>query len=163
MHPTSLVKPGNPVAKIKFLAAAALSEVDGLVFGALRNRFANELGRRDYVTGEMWKNKPPFRLALNKAASNEIACHCKHSAGRGEMKFYKSGAALAQDLDGGPFPAYPSGKSWSKASDMTGSGKKFYHNVQDWFRKKFYHKDISGADFATLGVLQAARFAGTLG
>ena len=111
MHPTSLVKPGDPVAKIKFLAAEALSEVDGLVFGALRNRFANELGRQDYVTGDLWKNKPPFRLALNKAASNEIACHCKHSAGRGEMKFYKSGAALAQDLDGGPFSAYPSGKS----------------------------------------------------
>ena len=34
--------------------------------------FANELGRRDYVTGEMWKNKPPFRLCLNKAASDEI-------------------------------------------------------------------------------------------
>ena len=25
------------------------------------------------MTGEMWKQKPPFRLALNKAASDEIA------------------------------------------------------------------------------------------
>jgi len=31
-------------------------------------RIANELGRRDYVTGEMWKSKPPFRLVLNKAS-----------------------------------------------------------------------------------------------
>ena len=78
------------------------------------------------------------------------------------MKFYESGAALAQDmgvsvskmeesieahyqaslktakdLDGGPYPAYPSGKSWDEASGKTGSGKKFYHNV------------ISGAEFAT--------------
>ena len=41
-----------------------------------------------------------------------------------------------QDPDGGPFPAYLSGKSWDEASGKTGSGKKFYHNV------------ISGADFA---------------
>ena len=148
VHPTGLVKPDDPDAKIKFLAAEALRGVGGLVFDAHGNRFANELGRRDYVMGEMWKNKPPFRLALNKAASDEIAWHCKHYTGRGVMKFYESGAALAQDMgvsvskmeesieahyqaslktakdpDGGPFPAYPSGKSWDEASGKTGSGK----------------------------------------
>ena len=34
--------------------------------------FVVRLGRRDYVTGEMWKNKPPFRLCLNRAAADEI-------------------------------------------------------------------------------------------
>ena len=82
VHPTGLVKLGDPDAKIKFLAAEALCGVGGLVFDALGNRFANELGRRDYVTGELWKNKPPFRLALNKAASDEIVWHCKHCTGR---------------------------------------------------------------------------------
>merc|ERR1712032_138785 len=107
-----------------------------------------------YVTGEMWKNKPPFRLCLNKAASEEIHWHCKHYTGRGVMKFYESGEALAKDMgvsvstleatheahyqaakktekdpDGGPWPAYPSGKSWDDASGKTGSGKKFYHNI----------------------------------
>merc|ERR1712125_191086 len=111
------------------------------------NRFANELGRRDYVTGEM---------CLNKAASDEIIWHCKHYTGRGVMKFYESGEALAKDMgvplakleaaheahyqaakktekdpDGGSWPAYPSGKSWDEASGKTGSGKKFYHNVID--------------------------------
>merc|ERR1712048_1407351 len=86
------------------LAAEALRGVGGLVFDANGKRFANELGRRDYVTGEMWKNKPPFRLVLNKAASDEIMWHCKHYTGRGVMKFYETG-----------------GKS--------GSGKKFYHNI----------------------------------
>ena len=38
--------------------------------------------------------------------------------------------------DGGPYPAYPSGKSWDEASGKTGSGKNIYHKV------------ISGADFA---------------
>merc|ERR1711988_137680 len=126
----------------------------GLVLDANGNRFANELGRRDYVTGEMWKNKPPFRLALNKAASDEIIWHCKHYTGRGVMKFYETGADLAKDMgvpvskmeaaheahyqasqkaakdpEGGAWPAYPSGKSWDEPSGKTGSGKKFYHNV----------------------------------
>jgi len=154
VHPTGLVKPDDPDAKIKFLAAEALRGVGGLVLDANGMRFANELGRRDYVTGEMWKNKPPFRLCLNKAASEEIIWHCKHYTGRGVMKFYENGAALAQDMgiavsvleqthdehyqaakktekdpDGGSWPAYPSGRSWDEASGKTGSGKKFYHNI----------------------------------
>jgi hypothetical protein len=39
----------------------------------------------------MWKNKGPFRLCLNKAASDEIIWHCKHYTGRGVMKFFESG------------------------------------------------------------------------
>ena len=42
---------------------------------------------------------------------------------------------MAQDPDGGPYPAFPSGNSWDEASSKTGSRKKSYHNV------------ISGADF----------------
>jgi len=70
------------------------------------------------------------------------------------MKFYKSGQALARDMgisvsvleatmeahyqaaekteedpDGGPWPAYPSGKSWDEPSGKTGAGKKFYTHV----------------------------------
>merc|ERR1711920_809793 len=154
VHPTGLVKPDDPDAKIKFLAAEALRGVGGLVLNAYGDRFANELGRRDYVTGEMWKNKPPFRLALNKAASDEIIWHAKHYTGRGVMKYYESGEALAKDMgvplsvleeehekhfqaakkqekdpDGGSWPAYPSGKTWDEASGKTGSGKKFFHNI----------------------------------
>merc|ERR1712054_519384 len=154
VHPTGLVKPDDPDAKIKFLAAEALRGVGGLVLDKEGKRFANELGRRDYVTGEMWKNKPPFRLVLNAAAAKEIEWHCKHYTGRGVMKFYENGAKLAEDMgvplqtlvdetekhyqaakktekdpDGGAWPAYPSGKSWDEASGKTGSGKKFYHNI----------------------------------
>merc|ERR1711990_297106 len=154
VHPTGLVKPDDADAKIKFLAAEALRGVGGLIFNKDGRRFANELGRRDYVTGEMWKNKAPFRLVLNKAASDEIHWHCKHYTGRGVMKYYASGEDLAKDMgipvqtlidthqqhyeasqkaakdpDGGQWPAYPSGKSWDAASGPTGSGKKFYHNV----------------------------------
>merc|ERR1712151_1105339 len=154
VHPTGLVKPDDPDAKIKFLAAEALRGVGGIILNKDGQRFANELGRRDYVTGEMWKNKPPFRLCLNKAAAEEIHWHCKHYTGRGVMKFYETGEALAKDMgvplavlidthdehcqaakktekvpDGGSWPAYPSGKSWDEPSGKTGSGKKFYHNI----------------------------------
>ena len=30
-----------------------------------------------------------------------------------------------KDPDGGPYPAYPSGKTWDEPSGKTGSGKKF--------------------------------------
>merc|ERR1719453_1161786 len=154
VHPTGLVKPDDADAKIKFLAAEALRGVGGLILNKEGKRFANELGRRDYVTGEMWKNKAPFRLVLNKAASDEIIWHCKHYTGRGVMKFYASGEEFAKDInvplsvleqthqahyeaakkmekdpEGGSWPAYPSGKSWDEASGKTGSGKKFYHNI----------------------------------
>merc|ERR1712100_232138 len=132
----------------------ALRGVGGLVLNKNGERFANELGRRDYVTGEMWKNKPPFRLCLNEAASTEIIWHCKHYHGRGVMKKFDSGAELAKEMgvdvkvlaqahqehyeaskkqekdpDGGSWPAYPSGKTWDEPSGKTGSGKNFFHNI----------------------------------
>merc|ERR1711959_178591 len=128
--------------------------VGGLIFDANGKRFANEVGRRDYVTGEMWKNKPPFHLTLNNAAATEMIWHAKHYTGRGVMKYYENGKAFAEDIgvdvnvlveehnrhfeagkkmekdpEGGPWPAYPSGKCWDEPSGKTGSGKKFYHNV----------------------------------
>ena len=51
------------------------------------SHFANELEERDYVIGEMWKNKPPFGLAMNKTMSDDVAWHCKHYTGRGVRTF----------------------------------------------------------------------------
>ena len=130
VSPRGVVKPDDPDAGTKFLVKEA-------VHG---NRLANELGRRecltgemwkkDCVTGEMWKKKPPFRLALNRAASDEIARHCR------VRKLHESGTALAEDpeapvskmpdsseahdqaslksakdWDGEPYPAFASEKS----------------------------------------------------
>merc|ERR1719157_507507 len=44
---------------------------------------------------------------------------------------YAAAMKTEKDPDGGPHPAYPSGKSWDDASGKTGSGKKFYHNIID--------------------------------
>jgi flavocytochrome c len=148
VHPTGLVKPDDADAKVKFLAAEALRGVGGVLIDREGKRFANELGRRDYVTGRMWKNKPPFRLCLNSKASKEIHWHVEHYKGRGVMKYYASGRDLAKEMgipekviedtfndhtslgqkqesdpDGGKYDAYPTGKS----HDVW--GKKFFHNL----------------------------------
>jgi flavocytochrome c len=148
VHPTGLVKPDDADAKVKFLAAEALRGVGGVLIDKEGKRFANELGRRDYVTGRMWKNKPPFRLCLNSKAAKEIHWHVEHYCGRGVMKRYASGSELAKEMgidvsvlkatfdehtaigekqlanvDGGQYDAYPNGKSY----DVW--GKKFFHNL----------------------------------
>jgi succinate dehydrogenase/fumarate reductase flavoprotein subunit len=148
VHPTGLVHPDEPDAKVKFLAAEALRGVGGIIIDANGKRIANELGRRDYVTGRMNANKGPFRLLLNKKASEEIAWHCKHYRSRKIMKFYETGADIAKEMgidykvleqtmaeyntyakqmeecggDGGPYDAYPKGKSFDPF------GKKFFVN-----------------------------------
>merc|ERR1712178_405573 len=104
VHPTGLVHPEEPDAKVKFLAAEALRGVGGVLLDMEGKRFCNELGRRDYVTGMMWKNKgftqgntTGFFLCLNGKASEEITWHCKHYKGRGLMKSYSSMAEFAKE------------------------------------------------------------------
>ncbi|EPS96269.1 hypothetical protein FOMPIDRAFT_1025451 [Fomitopsis schrenkii] len=99
VHPTGLVDPNDPQAKVKFLAAEALRGVGGLLLDNEGKRFVDELQHRDYVTGKMWENgKFPIRLVLNGQASKDIEWHCKHYVGRGLMKRYANGQELAKDM-----------------------------------------------------------------
>jgi len=104
VHPTGLVHPDEPDAKVKFLAAEALRGVGGVLLDMNGQRFCNELGRRDYVTGMMWKNKgfvqgntTGFFLCLNSKSAEEIHWHCKHYKGRGLMKFYNNMGEFAKE------------------------------------------------------------------
>jgi succinate dehydrogenase/fumarate reductase flavoprotein subunit len=67
VHPTGLVDPKDPEAKVKFLAAEALRGVGGLLLDNEGQRFCDELGRRDYVTGKIWENGKVrhFQTCLN--------------------------------------------------------------------------------------------------
>jgi succinate dehydrogenase/fumarate reductase flavoprotein subunit len=56
VHPTGLVDPKEPEAKVKFLAAEALRGVGGLLLDNTGSRFVDELQHRDYVTGKIWEN-----------------------------------------------------------------------------------------------------------
>jgi succinate dehydrogenase/fumarate reductase flavoprotein subunit len=104
VHPTGLVHPEEPDAKVKFLAAEALRGVGGVLLDMDGKRFCNELGRRDYVTGMMWKNKgftqgscTGFFLCLNGKSSEEITWHCKHYKGRGLMNSYNNMGEFAKE------------------------------------------------------------------
>lgn len=99
VHPTGLVHPDEPDAKVLFLAAEALRGEGGLLLTSDGQRFCDELGHRDYVTGKMWEHKKqPYRLVLNGEAAKKIEWHCKHYMSRGLMRHFKSGADLAKEM-----------------------------------------------------------------
>ena len=67
VHPTGLVDPNEPEAKVKFLAAEALRGVGGLLLNSDGKRFVDELQHRDYVTGKIWEQKAKVRLTLSSS------------------------------------------------------------------------------------------------
>jgi flavocytochrome c len=170
VHPTGLVNPSEPDSKWKFLAAEALRGVGGIILDKEGNRIANELGRRDYVTGRMWEEKKaPYRLILNSKASAEIEWHCKHYKGRGLMK-QLNGSELATEMgvninklkdtfaaytevakkvtekpNEGPYEAYPSGKTFDKF------GKKYFTNFEFTVNDSFHVAIITPVIHYTMG------------
>jgi flavocytochrome c len=141
VHPTGLVDPNEPDAKVKFLAAEALRGVGGLLLTNDGKRFCDELGHRDYVTGEMWKfKKPPYRLVLNGAASKEIEWHCKHYMGRGLMKRYANGADLAKDMGIPVAVLEETFKKYNEGAKNNSDpfGKKYFHNLPFVTNDEFY-------------------------
>ncbi|KAK1921536.1 FAD binding domain-containing protein [Papiliotrema laurentii] len=130
VHPTGLVDPKDPNAKVKFLAAEALRGVGGLLIDNTGNRFVDELQHRDYVTNKMWENnKFPVRLVLNSQSSKEIEWHCKHYVGRGLMKRFESGEALAKEIGVSPEvlkKTFDDHNRYAKEPGTDPFGKKFY-------------------------------------
>ncbi|KAJ3039763.1 hypothetical protein HDV00_011890 [Rhizophlyctis rosea] len=156
VHPTGLVDPNEPDAKVKFLAAEALRGVGGLLLDANGNRFADELGHRDYVTGQMWKNKGPFRLVLNGKGGKEIEWHCKHYMGRGLMKHFKSGQHLAKEMGISPSVLE---STFSKYNDFAKNkndpfGKKFFHNLPFVADDEFWVAIVTPVLHFTMGGIQ---------
>merc|ERR1712203_1175597 len=153
VHPTGLVHPEEPDAKVKFLAAEALRGVGGVLLDINGKRVANELGRRDYVTGMMWKNDgvklgntTGFFLCLNSKASNEIQWHCKHYKGRGIMKSYKNMEEFAKvyniplaNIDA-TFKEYNM-LADKQTNDPEGGPYEAYGGGKSWDKwgKKFFH------------------------
>jgi len=135
------------------LAAEALRGVGGLLLDIEGNRFCNELGRRDYVTGMMWKNKgvtygntTGFFLCLNGKASTEIQWHCKHYKGRGIMKSYNNMGEFAKEYNiplaniEKTFKDY-NGIADKQEKDPDGGPNEAYGGGKSWdaWGKKFFH------------------------
>lgn len=134
VHPTGLVDPKDPGSKWKFLAAEALRGEGGILLNADGDRFCDDLGHRDYVSGMMWKEKDkgkfPIRLVLNSKASNALDFHTRHYSGRGLMKKI-TGKQLAKEIGCTPahlqqtFTTY---NAIAEGKQKDPWGKKFFHN-----------------------------------
>ncbi|KAK0730354.1 flavocytochrome c [Lasiosphaeris hirsuta] len=134
VHPTGLVDPKDPGSKWKFLAAEALRGEGGLLLNADGDRFCDELGHRDYVSGMMWKEKDqgkfPIRLILNSKASTVLDFHTRHYSGRGLMK-KMTGKELAKEIGCTPDHLQKTFKTYNAIADGKQKdpwGKKFFHN-----------------------------------
>lgn len=154
VHPTGLVDPNEPDAKVKFLAAEALRGCGGILLNAEGDRFCDELGHRDYVTGEMWKNKFPIRLVLHTAASKEIEWHCRHYTGRGLMKRFANGQELAKDMGISPEKLEKTLEDYNaicngKKKDPW--GKKYFHNFPIKMTDYFYVAHMQPVLHYTMG------------
>lgn len=144
VHPTGLLDPAEPDAKVKFLAAEALRGVGGLMLDNEGNRFVDELEKRAVVTAAMWKhNKFPIRLVLNGAASAEIDWHCKHYAARGLMKRYETYQDVAKDMKISADHLAKTLDDYQKIAASNGKipdpfGKKFHKNFEKIREGPFY-------------------------
>lgn len=107
----------------------------GLLLNGSGERFSDELGHRDYVSGEMWKQKEagkwPIRLVLNSKASNVLDFHTRHYSGRGLMK-KMSGKDLAKSIGCSEDALQKTFTDYNAIADGKQKdpfGKKFFHNL----------------------------------
>jgi len=144
VHPTGLVDPKDPTSKWKFLAAEALRGEGGLLLNSDGQRFSDELGHRDYVSGQMWKEKEkgkwPIRLVLNSKASNVLDFHTRHYAGRGLMK-KMTGNELVKEIGCGEAALKRTFDEYNQIAEGKKKdpwGKKYFHNLPFGVDDTFY-------------------------
>merc|ERR1711977_357741 len=135
VHPTGLVDSKDPGSKWKFLAAEALRGEGGLLLNNKGQRFSDELGHRDYVSGKMWEEKEkgtwPIRLVLNSKASNVLDFHTRHYSGRGLMK-KMSGEELIKEIGCSRKDLEKTFSNYNEIADGKQKdpwGKKYFHNT----------------------------------
>ncbi|KAF2468212.1 fumarate reductase-like protein [Lindgomyces ingoldianus] len=135
VHPTGLVDPKDPTAKTKFLAAEALRGEGGILLNSKGQRFCDDLGHRDYVSGKMWEEKEkglwPIRLVLNSKASSILDFHTRHYSGRGLMK-KMTGKELAKEIGCGEKALQESFQDYNsiaKGEKKDTWAKKYFHNL----------------------------------
>lgn len=108
VHPTGLIDytqtdvvEGRSTPRFLFLGAEALRGEGGIILNKNGDRFCDELGTRDYVSGEMEKQinqgNGPLHLILNEKCEEKLSFHIKHYEQRKLMKLV-SGAELAKEL-----------------------------------------------------------------
>ncbi|KAJ1358398.1 hypothetical protein KIN20_016812 [Parelaphostrongylus tenuis] len=93
IHPTAFVDPSDPSAGTKFLAAEALRGKGAILINSNGVRFANELGRRDYLTERILRECKPIKTFQGGSAGLPAAFMMMNdkaadSFGRPAFNFY---------------------------------------------------------------------------
>eukprot|EP01064_Diplonema_japonicum_P003845 TRINITY_DN1252_c2_g3_i1.p2 TRINITY_DN1252_c2_g3~~TRINITY_DN1252_c2_g3_i1.p2 ORF type:complete len:639 (+),score=233.84 TRINITY_DN1252_c2_g3_i1:63-1979(+) len=157
IHPTALVHPNEPDAKVKFLAAEALRGAGGIFLDKNGHRFVDELQKRDFVTGAMWAhNTGPYRLVLNGKSSKSIEWHCLHYEGRGLMKKYEGAESLAQEMGVSIDTIRQTFNEFNEAAEKGNDkyGRKFFVNLPLVTDDTFYVGIVTPVIHYTLGGLK---------
>jgi flavocytochrome c len=159
VHPTGLVDVNEPNSKVKFLAAEALRGVGGLLLNRDGERFVDELGHRDFVTGEIGKTKNVNGgawLVLNSAGTKEIQWHVTHYAGRGLMKKDMSIEELAKHMNVPVGRLESTFKTYNKIAESKKDpfGKKYFANMPWDPKDKFSVAIITPVVHYTMGGLE---------
>lgn len=108
VHPTGLIDlndsdviNGKATPRFLFLGAEALRGEGGIILNNKGERFVDELGTRDYVSGEMEKQlkagNGPLRLVLSENCEKNLQFHIKHYTQRNLMKTI-SGDELIKEI-----------------------------------------------------------------
>ncbi|KAK6465199.1 osmotic growth protein [Scheffersomyces coipomensis] len=141
VHPTGLIDlndkdviSGKTQPRFLFLGAEALRGEGGLMFNAKGERFVDELGTRDYVSGEMEKQlklgNGPIRLVLSEEAESKLEFHVKHYKSRNLMKTISGKELLKEfNLESNPNKLISQLDTYNKAA----TGK-----VKEPFGKKYF-------------------------
>ncbi|VDO19227.1 unnamed protein product, partial [Heligmosomoides polygyrus] len=95
VHPTAFIDPADPSSGTKFLAAEALRGKGAILINSLGVRFANELGRRDYLTESIIRECKPIETFQEGSAGLTAAFMLMNdkaadSFGRPAFNFYAS-------------------------------------------------------------------------
>lgn len=98
-------------------------------------RFCDELGHRDYVSGMMFDEKKqdrwPIRLILNSKASNVLDFHTRHYSGRGLMK-KMTGKELVKEIGCDEATLNKTFETYNEIADGKQKdpwNKKYFHNL----------------------------------
>lgn len=109
VHPTGLIEyddldtiNGKKKPRFLFLGAEALRGEGGIIINRKGERFCDELGTRDYLSGEIQKQERigngPFRLVLNSQSDERLSFHLKHYNQRKLMR-NTTGEELAKEMN----------------------------------------------------------------
>lgn len=139
VHPTGLIDyedtdaiEGRKMPRFLFLGAEALRGEGGIIVNNKGDRFCDELGTRDYVSGEMAKqlqqNNGPLRLILSAESEKRLEFHIKHYKQRKLLKTV-SGKQLAEEMGVPLLKLQSTFKDYNKAA---------LGDTKDKFGKKYF-------------------------